>query len=70
MEDDAMLLMQTAHEVAHLPTENALHGSFFRRDHVHFDVACAQRRCDFETDEARAKHDCAPSRLGALDDSL
>ena len=33
-----------------------------------FDPAGAQRRGDFEPDEARSQHDSAAGRLGALDD--
>ena len=68
VENDAVLLVQRAHEVAHLRTEDALHRPFVRRHHMDFDVAGAQGRRDFEPDEARAHHDRPARRPGALDD--
>ncbi len=65
---DAVLLVQRAHEIAHLRTQNALHRSLVRRHHMDFDLAGAQRRRDLEPDEARAQHDHAARRFGALDD--
>ena len=68
MEDDAMLLMQSANEIAHLGPQNALHRTFFRRHDVDFDVPGAERSRDFEPDEAGAEHDRPPRRPGAIDD--
>src|SRR5205807_2650290 len=68
MEDDAMLLVQLADEIAHLDPEDALHRALFRRYHVDLDAADAQRRRRFEANEARADHDRAGCALGALDD--
>ncbi len=67
-EDHALLPMERAHEVAHLRTEDAFHRPLFRRHHMDFDPARAQRRGDFEPDEARSQHNSAAGRLGALDD--
>ena len=49
-----MLLVQRANEVAQLRAEHALHRPRFRRHDMDFDVAGAQRRRDFQPDEARA----------------
>ena len=68
VEDDAVLLMERAHEVAHLRAEDSLHRPFVRRHHVDLDVAGAQRGRDLEPDEARADHDGPARRRGALDD--
>ena len=63
-----MLLVQLAHEGAHLLAEHARHRNLFGRDDMHFDLARAQRGRNLEADEARADHDGALRRLGALDD--
>jgi hypothetical protein len=68
MEDDAVLLVQAAHEVAELGTEDALHRSLVRRDDVHLETARAQRGGHFEADEARAEDDGTARRRGASDD--
>ena len=68
MEDDAVLLVQRAHEVAELGAEDALHRPRLGRDHMHLDVAGAQRRGDLEADEARADHDRALGVLRIGDD--
>jgi hypothetical protein len=41
MEDDAVLFVQVAHEVAQLRSQHLLHGPFAGRNDVHFDVARA-----------------------------
>ena len=66
MENDAVLLMQGADEVAHLRAKYPLHGSFVRRHDMNFDVTGAQRRRNLEADEAGAQHDRAACRLGAV----
>ena len=65
MEDDAVLLVQGADEVAHLRTEDPLHRPFVRRHDMDFDAAGAQRGRDLEANEARAHHDRAARRLGS-----
>ena len=62
MEDDAVLLVQRADEVAHLRPEHALHRPLLRRHDMDLDVARAQRGRDLEPDEARADHDRARAR--------
>ena len=64
MEDDAVLFMQGAHEVAHLRSEHALHRPLLRGHDMDLDVAGAQRRRDLEPDEARADHNRAPRAFG------
>ena len=44
MEDDAMLFVQRANEVAELRPEHALHRPRFRRHDMDLDIAGAQRR--------------------------
>ena len=68
VEDDAVLLVQAAHEVSHLRAEHALHRPLVRRHDVHLDPTRAQRCGDFQTDEARADDDCASCRRGGFDD--
>ncbi len=41
MEDDAVLLMELAHEITHLRAQNALHGASIWRHHMNFDVTGA-----------------------------
>ena len=65
MEDDAMLFVQRAHEIAHLRPEHALHRPLFRRHHMNLDVARAQRRRDLQPDEARTDDNRAARTLGA-----
>src|SRR5207237_4560118 len=59
MEDDAVLLMQRAHELAHFRPEYALHRPLFRRHDVDLDTTRAQCRRDLEPDKAGTDHDCA-----------
>ena len=68
MEDDAVLLVQRANEVAHLGPEHALHRPLLRRDDMHLDLARPQRGRDLEPDEARADHDGAARAARAGDD--
>ena len=65
MEDHAVLLMQRAHEVAHLRAEDTLHRPLLGRHDMNLDVAGAQRRRGLQPDEARADHD-RPLRALAL----
>ena len=59
MEDDAVLLVQRAHEVAELRPEDALQRPLLGRDDMDLELARAQRGRDLEADEARADHDGA-----------
>ena len=68
MEDHAMLLVQLADEVAHLRPEHAFERTLLGRDHMHLELARAQRGRDFEADEARADHHRAFGAVGGLDD--
>ena len=68
MEDDAMLLMQGADEVAHLGPEHALHRPLLQPDDVNLDISRAQRRRGLEPDKARADHDRAPRAIGRGND--
>src|SRR5467141_3778945 len=61
VEDHAMLLMQRTHEIAHLWSKDALHGTFSRSHHMHLNVARTESGRDFEPDEARTQHN-GPSR--------
>ena len=67
MEDDAVLLVQRADEIAQLRPQNALQRPLVRRDHVDFDSARAKRGGDLKPDEAGAQHDRSSRRLGAFD---
>ena len=68
MKDDAVLLVERAHEIAELGAENALQRPRFRRDDMDLDAARAQRRRDFEPDEARADDDRAARASSRRDD--
>ena len=68
MENDAMLLVQRAHEVTHLRPEHAFHRPLLRRHHMNLDVAGAQRRRGLQSDEARADDERAARSLGRFDD--
>jgi hypothetical protein len=68
VEDDAVRLVQTAHEVAHLGAQDAFHGALVRRDDMHLEAAFAQRGGDFESDEAGPHHDGAARGRRARDD--
>ena len=68
MEDDAVLFVQRAHEVAHLGPEHALHRPLLRRHDMDLDIARAQRRRDLEPDEAGTDHDRAARAVRRLDD--
>ena len=54
-----MLFMQRADEIAELRAEDPFERPLFRRNDMHLDLASAQRRGDFEADEACADHDGA-----------
>ena len=68
MEDDAVLLVQRADEIAELRSEHAFERALLRRDDMHLDVARAQRRRGFEADEARADHHRALGGFRLRDD--
>ena len=65
---DAMVLVQSANEVAEFRTEHALKRPALRRHHMDLDLARPQRGRDLEADEARADHHSAARMLGAVDD--
>ena len=68
MEDDAVLLMQRAHEVAHLGPEHALHRPLLRRHDMNLEFARAQCGRGLEPDETRADHDDAARAFHRVDD--
>ena len=68
MEDDAMLFMQGADEVAHLRPQHAFHRPLLQADDVNLDISGAQRGSGFEPDKARADHDCPPRAIGQCND--
>ena len=68
MEDDAMLLMQRADEIAHLRPEHALHRPLLQANDVNLDISRAQRCRGLEPDKARADHDRAPRAIGQGND--
>src|SRR3954447_22623818 len=53
MESHAMLLMQRAHDVAHLWPKDAFHRPLLWRDHMDVDVACAKGGSRLQSDETR-----------------
>ena len=59
MEDDAVLFVQCAYEIAHVSPKHALHRPLLRRHHVDLDIARAQCRRGLEADKAGADHDRA-----------
>ena len=56
MKHHAMLFMQGLQVVSHLCAQHFFHQPCLAPDHLHFDVARAQRRCHLQTDEAGANH--------------
>src|SRR5215475_8783108 len=68
LKDHAVLLVESTHEIPHLRTQDALHRALFGCHDMDLDPAGSQRGSHFEPDEARAQHDRAACRLGALDD--
>lgn len=54
MKGHTITLVQVPDEAADLGAEGPLHWTRLGRDHMHFEIALAQRRGDFEPDEARA----------------
>ena len=56
MERHAVLLVEFADELPDVRAQDLLHGNGFRRDHMHVDIARAQRCRHLEADEARADH--------------
>jgi hypothetical protein len=67
MENHTMLLVQRAHEVAHLRPENAFHRPLLGRDHMGFDTTLAQGGGDLETNKTRTEYGNPARRLGAPD---
>ena len=68
VEDDSVLLVEFADEVAGLGAEDPFEGSRVRGDDVDLEAALAQRGGDFQPDEACADDDHSPSRAGGGDD--
>jgi hypothetical protein len=68
VEDDAVLLVHAAYEVAKLTSHDALQRAMVRRDDVHVYAARGQRRRHLEADEARPQHDRAPRLARRGDD--
>src|SRR6185437_3295706 len=68
MEDDAMLLVDGLNESAELRPKDLFHGSILGRDDMDLEIAGAQRRRHFETDEARSQNQHAPRGPRAFDD--
>ena len=68
MEDDAVLLMQCANEVAHVRSEHALHRTLLRRHHMDLDIMRAQRRRDLEPDKTGTDYDYAARAVEGAND--
>src|SRR5262249_14373246 len=68
MEHDAVLLVDATDEVTVFVAEHALERALFRCDHMDLDLACPQRGCDFEPNEARAYDERATRVLGRCND--
>ncbi len=65
VEDHPVLFVERADEIAHLPSQDALHRPLLGCDDMDFDAPGAQRSCYFKPDEARTQNHRAPraSRL-------
>src|SRR6202021_102992 len=59
MKDDAVLLVQGAHEIAHAGPQHALHRPLLGGYDVNLDIARSQCSRGFEADKAGADHDRA-----------
>jgi hypothetical protein len=68
MKNDTVLLVQSAHEVAELRPEYALHRPRFRGHHMDLDAAGAQRCRHFEPDEACTDNYSALRAFRRIDD--
>ena len=68
MKRNALRLVQRSNEPAHFDAHHPLERSAVRRDDIDGDAAGAQRRRDFQPDEAGAGHDDVPGCRRALDD--
>src|ERR1043166_4191990 len=69
MEDDAMLFVQSANEVAEFAAEHAFHRPPVRCHDMYLQFAGPQGSGDLEPDKARAEHDGAPRLLCLGDDA-
>ena len=56
VEDDAMLLVQRAHEITHGGAEDAFQGPLFRGDDMDLEPPGSQRRGNLQADETCAQH--------------
>jgi hypothetical protein len=68
MEDDAVLFVQRAHEIAHLRAEHALHRPLLGCDDMDLKFARTQRRRGLKPDKARADHNCAARACHRVND--
>src|SRR5579863_6683838 len=68
VEDDAVLLVQLADEVAELRAEHTFHRPHLRRRHVDLDIARAQGSRSLEPNEAGTDDQRPPRAFGAFDD--
>src|SRR6185369_1464248 len=68
VEDNAMLFMQPAHEVAHLRAQHALHRPLLGSNDVHFDVARTKRGRSLQSDETCPEDKRATRAFRLLDD--
>src|SRR5262245_56205229 len=68
MEDDAVGFMDGLDETADLGPHHTLEWQVVRRHHVHCDAAHAERRRDFEPDEACTDHHSMFPALREVDD--
>ena len=69
MEDDAVLFVQPANEVAKFAAEDTLHRPPVRCHNMHLQFAGPQGRGHLKPDEAGAEHNSAPRRFCLGDDS-
>ena len=68
MKDDAVLFVNAANDAADLRSHDARERLGLRRDDVHVELAGAERRGDFQADEARADDDHGCGGRGPRDD--
>jgi hypothetical protein len=68
MKDDAVLLVQCAHKIAHFRTKHALHRALLGGHDVDFQFSSAQRGRYLKPDETRTDHDDPPRTFHRVDD--
>jgi hypothetical protein len=64
----AVLFVDRSNDVPDFSSHDALERPRLRRDDANFEAPLAERRGDFQTDEARADDDRALGRIKARDD--